>query len=206
MALCAALAAAAACSEKEDDNKDNGATGGQGGGVTWATCNVDDFQTFAAKPDMYTKFYQWNRSTAWSATDQTVSGWDSTRDTSTWTVNPCPAGWRLPTKSEFEALHNAGSSWAEANTRGNAVAGRFYGANHATATMSNLAGCVFFPANGFRNNNTGGLSMSHGSYGSYWSSTQESRTGGFSLNFDSNNSRPSNYDYKNYGLSLRCVK
>jgi len=201
MALCAALAAAAVACKKEDDNG-----GTKVGGVTWAACNVDDYQTFAAKPDAYTKHYQWNRSKAWSATDKNVSGWNSSSDqSSTWTVNPCPDGWRLPTADEFEALHNAGTTWAAANTKGNAVAGRFYGANHATATMSNLAGCVFLPAGGDRSSSSGTLNY-QGSSGYYWSATECTSSTGFSMTFYDTKSDPNGFLSKPYGFTLRCVK
>ncbi|GHT48592.1 hypothetical protein AGMMS49982_00140 [Bacteroidia bacterium] len=75
-------------------------------GVTWATANVDAPGTFAASPTDPGKFYQWNRKRAWSATGW-VSGWDVSVPTgSTWEAanDPCPAGWRLPTEAELNAL------------------------------------------------------------------------------------------------------
>jgi uncharacterized protein (TIGR02145 family) len=147
MALCAMLAAAAvACDKKNSGNKpaDNTVPASAGamtlGGVTWAATNVDDYQTFASRPDMYTKFYQWNRATAWAVTGS-VSEWETTITDPAWTVNPCPAGWRLPTQADYQALLDAGSTWANANTRDNAVAGRFYGPTHATCMLpSNITG------------------------------------------------------------------
>ena len=175
--------------------------------VTWASANIDDYQTFASRPDMYTKFYQWNRGTAWSATSETVSEWNSSRDTaSTWRVNPCPAGWRLPTQKEFEALHKAGTTWAEANTRGNAVAGRFYGASHATASLpDSMENCVFLPAVGYRYGSDGAL-FRQGNSGDYWSATELNSILGYSLYFYSRSSGPGNYLDKATGYSVRCVK
>ena len=178
------------------------------GGVTWASVNIDDYQTFAAKPDMYTKFYQWNRSTAWAATGDYISGWNSIPDTSSaWTANPCPTGWRLPTKAEYEALHNAGNTWATANTRGNAVSGRFYGTNHANCWLpDNMEGAVFLPAVGSRRSYDFGSLSSQGTSGSYWSSTQYSATDGYSLYFYSTNSSPASNISKAYGFPVRCVQ
>jgi uncharacterized protein (TIGR02145 family) len=207
MALCAALAAAAVACETEDDNDNdngNGNTAVKIGGVTWAACNVDNFQTFAAKPDMYTKFYQWNRSKAWPATGS-VSGWETTIVDPTWTVNPCPAGWRLPTQAEYQALHDAGSTWANANTRGNAVAGRFYGPNHATASLpNNMVGCVFFPATGCLY--TDGTLNEQGSLGCGWSSTQGSSFFGCALGFSATVSNPFYGNDKSFGYPVRCVR
>ena len=199
-----ALTAALAGCKKNEESSSTTITVVKIGGVTWAAANVDDYQTFAAKPDMYTKFYQWNRSKAWAATGS-VSGWNSTADQSaTWTANPCPAGWRLPTNAEFAALNNAGSSWAAANAKGNAVAGRFYGGNHATATMSNLAGCVFLPAVGGRDISNGAL-LYQGVSGNYWSSTQYTSTIGYNFTFSNAESMPNAY-YKEAGLPIRCVQ
>jgi uncharacterized protein (TIGR02145 family) len=206
MALCAALAAVAVACEKEKVNNVV-VPDMKLGNITWAGYNVGDFQQFATRPDMYTKFYQWNRSKAWAATGEYVSGWNSTEDKSaTWTVNPCPEGWRLPTRAEYEALDAAGSTWANANTRGNAVAGRFYGPNHATASLpNNMVGCVFFPASGYRLNTNGALN-SQGSWGNGWSSTQASSFSGYSLSFLATDSNPASRNSKPFGFSVRCVK
>jgi len=179
-------------------------------GVTWAAANVDDYQTFATRPDMHTKFYKWGGSTAWSATDSTVSRWNSTVDTSsTWTVNPCPDGWRLPTVDEIVELHNRsvpiGGTWANAETRGNAVAGRFYGTNSIHCSLpSNMQDCIFLPAAGGRFNGSGSLD-GQGSNGIYWSSTQNHPLMGCDLDFGSSYSYTS-ISYKANGMSVRCVQ
>ena len=181
------------------------------GDLCWANRNVDDYQTFAEKPDMYTKFYQWNSSTALAATGS-VSGWSSNNNRGdTWTINPCPAGWRLPTKEEFEALNNAGgtwanaNTWADANTRGNAVKGRFYGANHTTCALpNNMSGCVFLPTSGYRLDTNGKLDY-QGAAGYYWNSTEVSASMGWSLYFHSTSSG-THRSNKGMGRSIRCVQ
>ncbi len=118
-------------------------------GVEWAAVNVDDYRTFAARPDMYTKFYQWNRAKAWPAFDEVVAGFPAGPITDTvWTINPCPEGWRLPTADEGLALfEETDNSWANAGKRGNAVVGRFFGPAHAECSLpDNMAGCIFLPA------------------------------------------------------------
>ena len=177
------------------------------GGITWAATNVDSYQTFAERPDMYTKFYQWNRNTAWAATGS-VSRWEKGIRDRAWTINPCPAGWRLPTQEEYQALHNAGNTWAAAYTRGNAVNGRFYGVNHATASLpDNMEGSVFLPAVGYQNSSDGTL-YSQGSYGYYWSwsAMQINASLGYRLSFSSTGSYPGNYGDKANGVSVRCVR
>ncbi len=93
------------------------------GGVEWAPTNLDDYQTFAAYLDK--------------------SGYI---DVMNCAGNPCPAAWRVATYNEWMALIDTGSSWADNNTRGNVVAGRFFGPNHATCSLpSNMSGCIFLP-------------------------------------------------------------
>ena len=82
-------------------------------GVIWATRNVADFGKFAAKPEDAGMIYQWNRPKAWPVTG-TVTGWDTSAQTATvWAEanDPCPAGWRVPSKEEFDKLVAAGSVW-----------------------------------------------------------------------------------------------
>ena len=142
-------------------------------GLCWANANVDEPNTFAARADMYTKLYQWNRLTAYSSDGLiTTPAWNHVLDSAmTWTVNPCPQDWRLPTQDEFQALLDIGSTWVTAGTRGNAVHGRFYGYNHATCLLPNsMKGCVFLPASGGLNNSDGSLTY-RDLRGYCWSST-----------------------------------
>ena len=180
------------------------------GSLCWADRNVDDYQTFAVRADMYTQFYQWNRPMAWPTTGS-VNGWNGTNDQSgTWAINPCPAGWRLPMLAEHLALHNGsnpvGGTWRGANVSGNAVAGRFYGPNSATCALPNsIDGCVFLPAVGYRRNSSGTLDT-QGSFGYYWSATEYNSSNGYHLDFDSTLNYPNNGNVKAYGFSIRCVQ
>jgi len=173
--------------------------------VYWASVHIDNYQTFATRPDMNTRFYQWNRNAAW-AVDGDVVGWPTSITDPSWTINPCPAGWRLPTQPEYQRLHNTGSTWADAGTRGNAVAGRFYGPNNATCSLpNNMYNCVFFPASGYRSYSMGSLN-DRGANGYGWSSTQVSSANGYYLGFGSSNSDPATNGSKAHGFPVRCVR
>ena len=176
------------------------------GGICWAKAHVNEPNTFAAQPDMYVNFYQWNRLTAYSAEDPITPAWNSTSDYSaTWTVNPCPSGWRLPSQTEYLQLTNSGTTWANANTRGNAIAGRFYGYNHASCSLpSNMNGCVFMPASGFRNLSDGVLTL--WGQGVTWSSTQYDTSIGYCFNFTNSTSSATGGADKRYAYAIRCVQ
>ena len=179
------------------------------GNVCWADVNVDAPNTFAARPDMYTKLYQWNRLTAWAASGA-VSGWNSTADnSSTWTVNPCPTGWRLPTYEEAKELFDGGVIWTNTSTtatslRGNAVAGGFLGPNRASCTLpNNMTNCIFLSANG-RRSNYGTLEYQTQT-GRYWTSTQYNSSYGYLVAVDESGSYVGN-EGKAWGEGIRCVQ
>jgi len=200
-----------ACSKDDDQTPTFTADPGQSmtvGAVTWASRNVDAVNTFAGAADMYTSFYQFNRNVAWPASG-TVTGWNETIiEDLNWTPanNPCPTGWRLPTRIELTALDALGSTWVEAYARGNAVAGRYYGPNHATCSLTgDMTGCIFLPAAGLRSSN--GVFGSQGVRARFWSSRQSHPTTGYNMMFTSTESTPDlAAGVKALGLSVRCVR
>jgi len=175
--------------------------------VYWASANVGAYQQFADRPDMYTQFYQWNMTDAWAATGD-VADWGTTIITSpSWTVNPCPSGWRLPTQGEiWNVGYYIGSTWAEAGTRGNAVAGRFCGPNHVSCTLpNNMFGCLFFPAGGLREDSNG-LLYGQGTDGAYWTTTEQSSNTGWYFHATSSFASLSFGGSKATGRNIRCVR
>jgi len=183
------------------------------GNVEWAVVNVNDFQTFADRPDMYTKYYQWNKADRPYAAEGPVSpAWEGAANTDAmWNPDPCPEGWQLPTNTEFVALHNSstatvGGTWRPANARGNAVAGRFYGPNAANCSLpDNMQGCIFLPACSSREYSMGSLG-SQGTDGSYWTAVQMSAANGRRLYFTGASSNAGDNVGKAVAMSLRCVK
>jgi uncharacterized protein (TIGR02145 family) len=114
------------CKEEIKEPTENPLTYDKGvviNGVTWATRNVDKPGTFTAAPEDAGMLYQWNRKVGWSITDPTVNSngstvWDSSTPTGeVWTDanNPCPKGWRLPTKAELQKIIDADYTWTTLN-------------------------------------------------------------------------------------------
>ena len=186
-----------ACEPKEPKGNTNTTdTGVVINGVKWATRNVDAFGTFAAAPESAGMFYQWNRPKAWAATGD-ITGCDNTIPTgTTWAKanDPCPAGWRVPTRTEIESLFDTDkvtNEWTIEN-----------GINGRRFTDKTTNNSIFLPAAGYRSYNDGTLNDA-GSFGYYWSST-ESSSGAYYLYFNSGYA----YLYFNnltYGFSVRCV-
>ena len=170
-------------------------------GVEWAPFNVDLPGTFTKSPTDAGWFYQWGSNLGWSSTSPLMAS-DSS---STWIIvaetgnewksekNPCPTGWRLPTKDEMQSLVNAGSRWCTWNN----VNGRILGTG---------AKNIFLPAPGFRINTTGVLNYK-GAEGDYWTGDPCGADNAYSLEFGA---AATVINVKNYkranGFSVRCVK
>jgi uncharacterized protein (TIGR02145 family) len=195
----------------------------------WAPVNVGNTGSWAEKPDSPGGLFQYNRNKVWHASipgsGVAIPGWITSIDENAeWNeiANPvCPAGWRLPTSAQFHALdtesggssvstdgtNTNGGTWAAANARGNAVAGRFYGPKHATCSLAasgSMDGCIFLPAVGRRNYSQGIIGTS-GS-GNYWSDKQQASDRGYQLFFTSTSSIPREHNNKAGGMSARCMK
>ena len=178
------------------------------GGVQWTLYNVDNPGTVvAALPSELTgkraashgKFYQWNRKVAW-ATTGSASGWDtSTPSGSTWEEanNPCPKGFVVPSKAQWDALIAAcnatnGGGWSSSN----------YGYKVLTDN-SNPANKLEFPAVG--NLNTSGKLDGAGSSGFYWTSTPYETEKAYRIYFTSGTMYADKND-RVPGRSVRCIR
>ncbi len=100
--------------------------------------------------------------------------------------DPCPEGWRLPTRYEFSSFSTTSFDWDSTNS------GITYNNN-------------WFPASGSRLNGDGSM-YSVGSYGYYWSALPYSAKNGYCLSFYSGYANPSVNNYRAHGLSVRCVQ
>jgi len=127
-------------------------------GVIWATRNVAEPGKFAAKPEDPGMFYQWNIKKAWKVTDPLGETWNTTPPSNTWDPNndPCPEGWRMPTRDDFDALVASAKTWDEVKK------GRTFGDGTNT---------IFLPAVGWRDHGVTGSLAFVGVEGVYLSST-----------------------------------
>ena len=102
--------------------------------------------------------------------------------------DPCPIGYRVPPQDTWNKAVNG------------------WGNNGSAFTGMVTSGSFWFPAAGYRNLSSGGLSNSPGN-GYYWSSSPHGsfpERGGY-LYFYSSSVYPQNYNYRAFGFSVRCV-
>ncbi|MDE7355581.1 MAG: fibrobacter succinogenes major paralogous domain-containing protein [Rikenellaceae bacterium] len=170
-----------------------------GCGATFATKLPS--QCSGTRADSHGKFYQWGINVAWNTTTSSASGatpsgsWNTSTYPSNWNTHPCPDGYRLPTKDEFQTLINSSTV-----SRGGGWSSSDYGYIKFTSGSNS----VEFPAVGLRDYSDGSL-YDAGTYGRYWSSVAYGSGSAYYLYFLSSNLYV-NYDGKQYGRSVRCVR
>ncbi|MDR2912090.1 MAG: Ig-like domain-containing protein [Alistipes sp.] len=144
-------------------------------GTEWATRNVDLAGRFVTRAEEYGEYFTLAEAQA-----------------------ACPAGWRLPSWSEFETLVAAAGSSGYRGGFINGVAG---------ARLGNADGAIFLPAAGYVDTSWG--DMVKGTNGYYLSSTPSTTSEGYAccLNFAHGNvsDTPSNADLQD-SYSVRCVR
>ncbi len=181
-------------------------------GKTWMDRNLGASQvaTSSTDEDAYGDLYQWGRAAdghqckdsettlTKSSTDipghgkfiidpEDIAGWQNPKNDNLWqgvneVNNPCPSGYRLPTKTEWE---EEVESWSSKDADG------------AYNSILKL------PVAGFRCGNNSSLNDVD-THGHYWSSTVNGAHADF-LVFTSSYAFMANY-YRAYGRSVRCIK
>jgi len=143
-------------------------------GVHWATRNVDRRGFFTERPEQAGYMWVWDSRMEWYSAEQTergplAIGWASQYSrASEWREqnNPCPPGWRVPTRQEFETLLDQTKVSSEWTTL-NGVAGRRFTDRTTGASM-------FLPAGGrwvIENNFNNLIKTDVGTGGFYWTAT-----------------------------------
>jgi len=170
-------------------------------GVKWATRNVGKPGTFAANYESPGWFYQWNRKMGWSNTDPMINSnggttWDSSIPSgANWEAanNPCPTGWRVPTRAEYASLIEAESAWTQVG-----------GKDGRRLTDQNTGDNIFIPAAGVRWGNNAVLA-DVGSVGWYWTGTPSDNTNAYFLFFDITRLYQVANPDRSHGFPIRCV-
>ena len=158
-------------------------------GTRWATCNIG-----ASTSTAYGNYYAWGETSTksnYTEVNYTYTGNPTTLPSSAdaATAN-WGTGWRMPTQTEMqELIDNCTVTW----TTQNGVNGRLF-----TGTNGNS---IFLPAAGYRLDSE---LYGAGSNGVYWSSSLYSGNRAWVLGFYSG-SYGVNYDYRDYGQSVRAV-
>jgi len=141
--------------------------------------------------------------------DGAPSGWnpanapnDSWKDNEKTSNDPCPMGFRIPTKAQWEGII-ANVSQNPKTVIGSSWTGGSLNYSNGIKIGNNL----FLPAAGARNRNTGALA-DRGAWGRYWSSTWDSPYNGYAFNLWFNDSVApyTNSNFFPSGLSIRCVE
>ena len=142
------------------------------GGTVWAKANVGEPGYFVSSPDDPGMLYQYDSKVAWAnaypaTTAPAPAGMPLGNSTGPeqWSDenNPCPAGWRVPTKDELDALAGTKATgvkigWVEPETSGFEIPGAVLGLSRdegRTATAADMKGGIFLPCSGNRHWNTG---------------------------------------------------
>ena len=155
-------------------------------GATIATGKV----TFAKAVNTPGTFYTYgdNSSYDWaSPNNYTSKNWNNISNASGKTFfDPCPQGWRLPTKEEYSDFSTSNYMWDNFNN------GRNYNSN-------------WFPTVGYRYGYDG-QELNENNLGCYWSSTPNKKNYGYYLGFSSKKVYPDGSRNRAYGFAVRCIK
>ena len=117
--------------------------------------------------------------------------WNANENNPIKTANdPCPNGWRIPTRNELQSLIYATTEWNNLN----GVYGYYFVGDGELK--------LFLPAAGHRYTSDGSFD-DVGSFGYYWSSTPNG-TNAYGLTFGSGIFGKLN-SFRTYGFSVRCV-
>ena len=129
----------------------------------------------------------------WNLSDAPTGSWLSSSGVKT-AKDPCPAGYRVPTRLEWDSVRTSNTisaigTWSTSAT------------NYSAGIL--IGSLLFLPACGYRDSSDGKL-FERGSAGYYWSST-ENASNVWGLKVENGSASTNSYT-KNSGFSVRCIK
>lgn len=135
-----------------------------------------------------------------------ISGWNTTpaednawEDNSKTSADPCPEGFRVPTKTQWQGVIDNNGTPTNANNSAWTVDAINY------SEGKNFGPSLMLPAAGLRRSSNGSLN-DRGAYGYYWSSTYDNISSGSAWLLYFDNRDVFQYsDSKTYGKSIRCI-
>ncbi len=137
------------------------------------------------------------------ANDGAVSGWNTANaangdwsDNSKTANDPCPAGFRVPTKTQWDGI-KANNTLTNLGTWTSSPTNYSSGKKVGTALM--------LPAAGVRLGDNNGTLYLRGLFGGYWTSTESGSSNAWGMYFESGYFNPSTNYVRTFGLSVRCM-
>ena len=111
--------------------------------------------------------------------------------------DPCPAGFRVPSKTQWDGVINN-------NTRTNAGSGSWNGSATNYDSGKNFGSDLCLPATGSRSSANGTLS-DRGFLGYYWSSTESGTSNAFQIVFSGGTTAITSIFSRTSGVAIRCI-